>query len=461
MNKFHLRWLRPLLLPLVATLSAADTDSGKTQRPDIVVFLADDLSIRDVSAYGDKQISTPNMQALANAGMTFDRAYVASPSCAPSRAALLTGRFASHTGARYNHQRVRPDVRKWPAYFHDLGYEVVAIGKVSHYGHVNAYGFDYAAYHNYHEDICIQKAVEWLEARKSDRPLCLLVGTNWPHVPWPNRQALPPDRVKLSAKLANTPETRTAFSRYAAAVENADRDLGLIRDAVARTLPKDTICLFTSDHGSQFPFEKWTLYESGIRVPLIVAWPGRIAPGTRTNAMVSWVDVLPTLLEVAGEMPAQLADFDGRSFLPVLLDGAKSHREMLFATHSGDGNFNTYPTRSLRDGRWKYIRNLDPSREFRTHVTERPQNANYWLSWEQAAKSDPDIAKLVERYLRRPPEELYDLEKDPDELVNLATDPAHASHLARMREALDRTMRDLDDGGLEADLAAHPRNQEK
>ncbi len=108
---------------------------------------------------------------------------------------------------------------------------------------------------------------KWLDARKSDKPLCLFVGTNWPHVPWPQRLGIPPDQLDMPPKLADTEETRKARARYAAAVENADRDLGLIRDAVRKNLPDDTFFLFTADHGSQFPFHKWNLYETGLRVP--------------------------------------------------------------------------------------------------------------------------------------------------------------------------------------------------
>src|SRR5262249_8765506 len=153
--------------------------------PNIVVFLADDLGWADCAPYGGKDIKTPNMNRLAAAGRKVTHAFGASPSCAPSRAALLTGFYPMRKGALPHHSRARPDVTLWPAYFRALGYEVVAIGKVAHYGHVKDYGFDHASHFKYHQDDCIDAAVGWLAARKSNRPLCLLVGTNWPHVPWP------------------------------------------------------------------------------------------------------------------------------------------------------------------------------------------------------------------------------------------------------------------------------------
>jgi uncharacterized sulfatase len=450
---------------LVATLAAlvlgatpARTRAADPpRRPDVVVFIADDLSVRDCSPYGGTDIPSPNMAALAREGLTFDRAYATSPSCAPSRAALLTGCYNARTGAMFNHQRPRDDVKKWPAYFQALGYEVVAIGKVAHYAQVTAYGFDHAAFYRYHEDVCVDKAVEWLAARKSGKPLCLMVGTNFPHVPWPQRDEVKPADLKLPPRIADTPETRTARAHYAAAVTRADRDLGEVRRAARQHLPADTLFVFTADQGAQWPFAKWNLYEAGVRVPLIVAWPGRVAAGTRTAAMVSWVDLLPTLLEAAGADPKAAAPgIDGRSFLPVLTGNSDAHRDRVFATHSGDGNVNYYPSRSVRLGEWKYIRNLDPSLEFHTHIDRLPQDTGYWPSWVERARSDPRVAELVEQYTRRPAEELYDLSADPDELKNLAADASHAPDLKRCRAALDEWMKANHDEGIATDRAVRP-----
>src|SRR5579871_6489289 len=404
-----------LLLALIPTLSRAQTPA----RPNIVMFIADDMSIKDSSAYGNKEIPAPNMAALAKEGLTFERAYATSPACAPSRAALLTGCYNLRNGVMFNQTKAKPDIKKWPAYFHELGYEVVAIGKVSHYGHVTTYGFDYAGFYNYHQDICIEKAVEWLAARKSDKPLCLLVGTNFPHVPWPKTGTLSRESLTLPARIADTPETREARTHYAAAVTRADSALGMVRAAVKKYLPTDTLFLFSADQGSQWPFAKWTLYEAGIQVPLIVVWPGHITPNRRTNAMVSWLDIMPTLLQVAGADPKSAAPgIDGISFFPVLMGTSDQHRDRVFATHSGDGNINYYPSRAVRLGNWKYIRNLDSSLEFHTHIDLRPQDTNYWPSWVEHAKTDAAIAELIRQYHHRPSEELFDLTTDPNELKN-------------------------------------------
>jgi len=242
-----------------------------------------------------------------------------------------------------------------------------------------------------------------------------------------------------------------------AAVSRADSDLGMVREAVRKHLPADTLFVFSADQGAQWPFAKWNLYEAGLHVPLIVVWPGHVAPGRRTQAMVSWLDILPTLLEAAGADPKAAApDIDGRSFMSVLLGKSETHRDRVFGTHSGDGDINFYPSRSVRLGSWKYIRNLDSTLEFHTHIDLRPQDTNYWPSWVEHAKTNASIAELIRQYHHRPPEELYDLSKDPDELKNLAADLNHSEDLSRLRAALDEWMKAAHDQGVATDRATKP-----
>lgn len=433
-----------LLLALglgVSTLAAA--------RPDLVIFLTDDQGQLDSTPYGGQGIRTPNIQRLADAGMTFTRAYVASPSCAPSRAALLTGLMPARNGAEANHSKPSAELKKWPAHFKELGYEVVAFGKVSHYKHTADYGFDHFSDDGFHQHVAITNAVSWLKARKPSgaKPLCLMIGSNWPHVPWPEENTgYDPAKLPLPAGSIDTPATREWRARYAAAVTRADTDLGLVMAAAREFLPRETITFFTADHGAQWPFGKWNLYESGVAVPLIVSWPGVVKTGTRTDAMVSWVDLLPTLLEAAGGKAP--ADIDGRSFLRVLRDASQHHRERIFTTHANDNRFNVYPARAVRDERWKYIRNLHPEFAFTTHidlVAGRLGQRAFFSTWETAAQTDPQANAILKRYHARPAEELYDLATDPAEQRNLAADPQHAAKLAGLRADLDAWMKSQGD----------------
>jgi N-sulfoglucosamine sulfohydrolase len=443
------------LLPVsLSPLYAAD-------KPHVVVFLADDLGYADCSPFGGNEVPTPNMARLAKVGKSFTQAFVSSPSCAPSRAALLTGLDPMKNGAMLNHSRPKAEIRKWPAYFRDLGYDVVAIGKVAHYAQVTEYGFDHASHFKYHEDDCVAESVKWLAARTAKKPLCLIVGTNWPHVPWPKESGITVTTVPPT--LVDTKETRDARSRYLAAVAHADRDLGQVYDAATKHLGTNLLFAFTSDHGSQFPFGKWNCYDAGVRTPLILAWPGHVKANSSTAAMVGWIDLLPTLLDACGGKPPHA--ISGRSFLGVLTGNTDTHRERIFLTHSGDGAMNRYPIRAVRTPGWKYIRNLDPRAEHHTHVDKGNEGADgrkYWDSWTANAKSDPRAAAIVNRYHSRPAEELYDLATDPNELNNLADDPNHADRRKSLRTELDSWMKSNGDNGLATETALpDPRSNRK
>jgi N-sulfoglucosamine sulfohydrolase len=426
--------------------------------PNIVVFISDDHSYRDSSLGESPDAPTPNLARLAAAGMTFPRTFVVSPSCAPSRAALLTGRLPVTTGAMFNHQPPRPEFKRLPAYLKELGYEVVAFGKVAHYDQVRDYGFDLAEHFTYHDDVCVAEAIAWLERRQNDQPLCLMVGTNWPHVPWPAKEAATdPAAVTLPTPSVDTPRSRNIWSRYQAAVKRMDDDLGAVYDAAYAKLGQDTLFIHFSDHGAQWPFGKWNLYDAGLQVPLVVAWPGKIAPGSECTDLTTLLDVLPTMIEASGGQPP--ADLAGRSFLPVLTGQAdrQEPRDAVFATHSGDGRMNEYPMRAVRTERWKYIRNLRPDAEFTTHDTQqRVAGRRFWETWLRKAETDDAAAAIVARHRFRPAEELYDLEADPFELHNLAADPAQAATLVELRGQLDGWMAANSDRGLETEATVKP-----
>src|SRR5690606_10267255 len=147
---------------------------------------------------------------------------------------------------------------------------------------------------------------------------------------------------------------------------------------------------------------KWGVYDQGIHVPLIVRWPGVVEPGSATEGMVSHVDLLPTFIAMAGGGPRE--DLDGSSILPLLNAEARSHRDVIFATHSQDGRMNVFPARTVRGPRYKYILNLSPENRYTTHVDSAPKNdgkIEYFNSWIEAAKSDARVAALLKRYHER------------------------------------------------------------
>ncbi|MCC9655170.1 sulfatase family protein [Rhodopirellula halodulae] len=422
----------------------ADEPTEKPNRPDLVVYLADDLSARDLTVYGGEQIATPAIDRLASEGMTFQRAFVASPSCAPSRAALLTGLMPARNGAEENHTFPREELLKLPEVLNELGYQTAAFGKVAHGKSADSYHFHV---HDRKQDIPeVRKNVrEFLQQRNDTRPLALFVGVSNPHVPWPSESTVDPNGLELPSKWIDTPQTRVQRSRYLQEVKDLDAYLDELRGLVSERLSSDHVFMFSSDHGAQFPFGKWTLYDEGIHVPLIVRQQGVIEPGSRTDAMVSWVDLVPTLIDLAGgTVPEGL---DGSSFASVLRGKTNAHRDRIFTTHSGDRKMNVYLSRSVRTERHKLIWNPHPEFAFTTHIDLllRATSGDYFKEWTEFAKSDPRAATVVAKHHGRPQWELYDLEADPEEAHNLADDERMASVRAELTKELRAWIADQGD----------------
>ncbi|MFC5457766.1 sulfatase [Prosthecobacter fluviatilis] len=426
-----------LCLPLLA--------AEKTVPPNIVVFISDDHSMLDSEPYGATDIRTPNMVKLAAEGVKFTHAFVASPACGPSRTTLCTGLWPARNGAEPNHKAKIPGVPSLPPVLHALGYEVAAFGKVAHGNYGKDHGFDVLGGQQQGDSDTVEVA-KFLNTRDASKPLCLFFGTRHPHVPWGENAGYDVAALKLPPKHVDTAATREQRARYCSDITRADTLLGELRALAKDKVPGDTLFIYTADHGGQWPFGKWNLYDAGIRIPFIAAWPGHLPPASTNDAMIAWPDLLPTFIELGGGTVPE--GIDGKSFAGVLLGKVTTHREKIFTTHSGDGDFNVYPIRSVRTRDWKYIRNLHPEFQHHTHISRSSKvtsGFNYWQSWLSAAESNTEAAAKVKRYSVRPAEELYDLKSDPNELHNLAAEPAQAERLQQLREDVDAWMQQQGD----------------
>lgn len=443
------------VLLLIAGLVSGAALAGQTEgvkgdrapsRPHVVLFISDDHTWHDCGPYGAKDVRTPNLDRLAREGMRFDAAFAASPTCTPSRSAIYTGFYPFRNGAHANHSLVRDGLRSLPHRMQELGYRVVLAGK-THIGPRPVFPFEYlpdsnvmpaGKDHVLWTDLNTGAVDRLLAAHDRKQPLCLLVCSHSPHVYWPENEGYTPEKVRIPPYLLDTPETRTVRGRYYTDVSWMDRQLGEVRSSLEKHgYTPNTLFVYTADQGAQFPFGKWNLYDAGIRAPLLASWPGKIRPRSTNRALVSLVDLLPTVIEAGGgTAPAEL---DGRSFLPVLHGQAQQHREEVFAAHTGDARMNRSPMRCIRTGRYKLIRNLAPETPYKTHIDAgvSADGRDYWTSWEQKAERDPAAARVVHRYRHRPAEELYDLREDPYELKNLAAEARHAKRLADLRKRLD------------------------
>lgn len=418
--------------------------AGSASRPDIVFVVADDLSWTDIEPNGSPDARTPHMAKLARDGLLLSRAFSSSPTCTPSRSSMLTGDYPIRNGAHANHSNIKPGTKTLPHYLKTLGYRVVIAGKTD-IGPPYAFPFEYLGGSTFHPDAAKANLLSHLDTTAVDRlfatrdpdvPLALFTASYQPHVPWASDATYDPASLTLPPNTVDTPETRNARASYLTDVSDLDRELGDIRKSIEEHGDtKNTLLVFTGDHGAQFPFAKWNLYDPGIHIPLIVTWPGQIPADQTSNALVSLVDLLPTMIEAAGGTAPE--GIDGKSFMPVLTGRENDFHDAIFAAHTGDLNHNRSPMRAIRTDRWKLILNLNPDEKYVNALTENNKDSNYWDSWVEKAKTDPGAAALVTRYQHRPPIELYDLAVNPEENRNLAGDPKYDTVMADLRQRLD------------------------
>lgn len=420
-------------------------------KPNVVIFVADDLGREDIGPYGNQIVRTPHLDQLAGESLLFSAAFAASATCSPSRAALLTGMLPFRNGAHANHTGIHEGVKTLPVRLKSLGYRAAIAGKY-HIGPVDAYPFEMIHGTNVPEpghendgvlwtDLALGPVDDWLaEAARQQDPFVLVVNDHSPHVIWPEVPGYNADSVDIPARHIDTDETRKARARYYTDISKMDRNVGrLLESLKAHGLEENTLVIFTSDQGPQWAFGKWGLYDYGIAVPLLIKWPGTVSGGESTDALVSLVDIVPTILELAGgEVPQ---DVDGVSLLPLMRGANKTLNPYVYATHTGDGTMNQTPLRMIRSKRYKYILNLAPEVRYHTHMDQSKDHdggRTYWDSWIRRSFESPHAASVLWRYHNRPAEELYDIQRDPDEQRNLAEDPHYENVLNSFRTEMAR-----------------------
>lgn len=423
-------------------------------RPNILIFIGDDHSHHDLGCRGSKQVSTPNLDRLANEGVQLTHAFTATAMCAPMRQQMLTGLFPVRNGAYPNHSQIKPGIETWPSHFRKLGYRVALLGK-RHFGPLESYPFEFLS-EGSADTLDFRPLEDFI--RRSPEPFCAFVASNQPHMPLtkgdPSRH--PPGSIPVHRRWVDTPETRDFLSRYYAEVEYLDSEAGQCLGILDRTrTAENTIAMYCSEHGTQMPFAKWTCYDLGLRETVLVRWPGRIRPGTVSGAMIQGVDWLPTFLEAAGGKAPE--GIDGSSCLPVLLGRRATHVEQVFGVHTTRGiisGSDCYPIRSIRTSRHKLILNLNHASKFQCVTTTAKKG--YWPAWVEKAKHDPAARRIVERYTTRPEIEFYDLSRDPDELDNLAGRSEHAARIGELRDRLLKWMEAQGDRGVQTEMLVKP-----
>jgi N-sulfoglucosamine sulfohydrolase len=431
------------------------------EKPNILVIIADDCTYSELPFHGGQNAQTPNLDAFVKQGTVFDRAYLGMAMCSPCRSEFYTGRLPLRNGCAWNQGTSRPGTKSITHYLGDLGYRVGLAGKT----HIKPRGvFSFEDVPGFDEN-CVREPtrphhVEGARkfiTRDDKQPFCLVVALTEPHAPWVmgDASAYPPKSLKMPAYLADTPLTRQSFSHYLAEITYMDGQVGDLLGMLDKTgKAKDTLVIFTSEQGGQFPGCKWTNWDLGLHTSVVARWPGVVPAGRRTPALIQYADMVPTFIELAGGQP-EARDFDGTSFAAVLRGEKDTHREFVEGMHNNYPEGPPYPIRSISDGEWRYIRNLTPERMYiEKHLMGRTEHNPYWGSWVFSATENPRNLMLVERFTHRPAEELYHTAQDRVEQKNLANDPAAAEVKGRLSAALDRYLKDQLDPGAVLDTRA-------
>lgn len=435
-------------------------EAAAAKKPNFLLIVADDLATCELGCYGGKNVRTPNIDKLAREGLRFTHAFASTSMCVPVRASLYTGLYPVRNTVTRNHVAAKPGIKSVVHYLQPLGYRVGLTGKV-HAQPQSVFPFEKVP--GFEPNCTAATAAGELDgirafmSRDASQPFCLMVCSVLPHAPWTvgDESHFPADKLVLPPHWIDTPETRRAFAKYCAEVEVLDRQVGDVVKTVDELGPaSDTLVLFCGEQGPQFPGGKWTLYDHGLRTALIARLPGRIRPGTATEAIVQYEDVTPTLVDLAGGQPPE--GLDGRSFLAVLTGAKAEHRRYAFGVHNNWPEGAPYPIRSIRSATHKLILNLTPEREYVEKHMMQIDREDYWHSWVRAAASDARAAALMQRFVRRPPVELYDVRNDPWEMENLAGRPELADLQRDLEQRLREWMREQQDPGAALDIEEKP-----
>ena len=447
-----------LLLGLSATMGA---------KPNLLLITVDDMSCDSIGAFGCKLPgTTPHIDQLASESLRFHYAHVQVGNCYPSRNVMFSGRYPHNTGVEGFYQ-IKPI--KFPVLC-DLmkngGYYTAIRGKVSHSTPYQPYAWDadlttgptgrklhIKDVQSYGE--CTLRGIN--AAKAAGKPFCLNINISDPHKPFwkPNdphkvSRVFQPAEVPIPGFLFDHPDVRKELALYYSSVRRADDAVGSILQALTKSGHADeTIVMFLSDHGMPLPFAKTQLYHHSTWTPWIIRWPGVTTAGSVNDShMISAVDMLPTMLEMAGlRIPAGL---DGSSFVSVIKGQEQKGREAVFKVYNENAGGNRHPIRGLQTKTHLYLFNpwSDGTNIFRTATNG---TATYRLM-KKLAPSDNKIAARLATMDHRTVEELYDIEKDPDCLNNLAGDVASQTIKSRLQARLQKFMEESNDHALPAFL---------
>lgn len=423
------------------------TEKRNSEKPNILVFIADDAGM-DFGCYGNTGIHTPNIDKLAKQGLLAENAFLTAPQCSPSRSSMLSGQFAHTIGTEDLHSRMDEGIKILPSYLQDAGYFTGSMLK-QHFGGKNAnqqfnwYDNGFPLYFKDPEKWdreAVNNFTDFLDTVQN-KPFFLWVAFVDPHRAYNDhliKKVNNPEDVLVPPYLVNSTKTRRDLADYYDEISRMDNHIGLMLEQLEkRGLRENTLVVFLSDNGMPFPRAKGTVYDAGIKTPLIFAWNGVIKPGTKYKELVSSIDLMATFIDVAGEAVPE--DIYSKSIKNIFTDQTTPGTDYIFSErnwHGADEHI-----RCIRSKKYKFI--LNSYIEW-PHGT--PSDLSTSPSWYELKKTQKkgELTTAQERLFECPRSavEIYDLEKDPYELNNVADEPEYleigkelAGELAKWRVA--------------------------
>ncbi|WP_276256547.1 sulfatase family protein [Halomontanus rarus] len=414
-------------------------------RPNVLLMHSHDLG-RHLGCYG-RGVETPAIDSITRDGVQFDEYYCTAPQCGPSRSSIMTGRHPHDNGLMGHHWLgwgLHDDVETMPGLLREAGYTTAVYG-VQHVGpDPDEIGYDTSDTGNVSADELATRVVSYLEEDR-DSPFFASVGFFEPHRLGPDHRrgfhapeydASDPDEITVPEYLPDIDVVRDEIAGFQGMIRAVDEAVGeILASLEGEGLADETLIIFTTDHGIAMPRAKGMCYDPGIETTLVARYPGLFEGGTRYDSLLSNVDLMPTILDVAGVDGA--GDVAGRSFLPLVRGDEYDERERIFVEMTFHDKYN--PVRGVRTDRYKYLRSFDDQPE-----VYLPQDILFGPS---------GLEFHYEYYSEsRPEEELYDLKADPLERENLVDDPDYETAADELRQAVDNWMEDTDDPLLDGDV---------
>ncbi len=435
------------LLLCLWSLAGSAQDKNHPTKPNIVLIIADDLSSDDLSCYGNAGIKTPNLQKLAESGITFHNAFLTAANCSPSRASIVTGRYPVSNGQTDLATGALPTYNvPFPAFFDGLDYFPEVLQRLGYYTaqsgkwHIGYHwleasgpakkGFDHVDHKG--GESGADNWIQVLEDRPKDKPFFMWLAAHDPHAPWTAPKVHSPSDVMVPPYIPDTEYMREQLAAYYDEIYRLDHHVGeLIKKLKEQKVYDNTVILFMADNGRPFWRSKAYIYDAGMKTPLLISWPNEVKKNQTVAHLVSAVDLAPTLVQLAGGEPDAYT-FQGNSVLQLLYSNPKKPvNKYVFSEQNWHGYSSYY--RSVRDAEgFLFIKNGHPERS----GIGQKRFVDYMIELNDKGELT-DLQKDPFRFPREA-EELYDYKNDPHQTKNLLKDPEYAKKAKELRNALNK-----------------------